>query len=121
MILHLYYDAMHIGDISEPFCHQGTWFGDFHERIDPMAGSLHKRLHEFIRFCRRWNSDGAAGIGGDASDFAPFSDLVTSQLWHTSHADDIPTKIDGAPNFWDEEISWVIPEQQTLADNARHP
>jgi hypothetical protein len=111
MILHLSYDTIPVGDISDPFCDQGTWFGDFHECIDPAAGPLHYRLHEFIRFCRHWNSECTAGTGGDASDFDQFSDLLKSQWWLTSPADGVPTRLDGPPNFWDDEISWVHPEQ----------
>ena len=119
MTLTLYYDAIHVGDISEPICHQGTWFGDFHECIDPSAGPLHSRLHEFIRFCRQWNTECAAGTGGDASDFDRFGDLVTSQLWRTSPAAGIPTRFDGAPNFYDDEISWLVSEHQTSAGSAQ--
>jgi hypothetical protein len=108
MNLQLYYDKILVGDAIDVFCHQGTWFGRFESRLDLGADIIHKRLHDFIVFCEDWHKRLAAGIGGDASEFDQFRDLLTSGLWLTLSSDAAISKIYQAPSFTGGELSWRI-------------
>jgi len=108
MNLQLHYDKIYVGDITDAFCDQATWLGRFQSRLDSGADILQKRLHDFIVFCEDWHKRLAAGIGGDASEFDQFRDLLTSGLWFTLSSDAAVSKIDQAPSFTGGELSWRI-------------
>jgi hypothetical protein len=108
MNLQLYYDKILVGDIIDAFCDQATWFGSFQSRLDLGADILQMRLHDFIVFCEDWHKRLADGIGGDASEFDQFRDVLTSGLWFIHASDAAVSKIDQAPSFTGGELSWRL-------------
>lgn len=100
--MRLFYDSTLVGEISDAFTDQGTWFGTFRQKL----GDQGERLREFIDFCKAWHERLGAGEGGDASDFDNFGEVVTSGLWKVESNDGTVVTIEGCPVFIEDEITW---------------
>ena len=103
----LYYDSVLVGEVAEPFEHQGTWFGSFTSRL-PLDGSeMQQRLAEFVAFCERWHQRLKAGDDPDAAEFDAFGPIVQSGRWRVVDERGMGTAIDQAPVFVEGKVSWV--------------
>ena len=108
MNLQLNYDDVPVGEIADPFYHQGTWFGCLHQIVAAQDGPLARRICDFIAFCREWSARIAVKAPCEASEFDQYSDVVQSGGWFTRDADGTIAKIEEAPVFTNGEISWRL-------------
>jgi hypothetical protein len=108
----LYYDSVLVGEIADPFEHQGTWFGTFISRLSPTGSETQRRLAEFIAFSERWHERLKAGGDPDAAEFDEFGPIVRSGGWQVVDERGERTAVDQAPVFVDGEVSWVCPESR---------
>jgi hypothetical protein len=105
-LLRLRYGPVSVGNIADPFVHQGTWFGSFRPSVDDEDSPIAEQVREFVGFCKRWHDRLASGEDVNASDFDRFTDMLTSGLWATEGQDGIASVVDQAPVFSGDEISW---------------
>lgn len=108
----LYYDSVLVGEIAEPFEHQGTWFGSFTSRLPTGGSEMQRRLAEFIAFCERWHKRLKAGDDPDAAEFDQFGPIVRSGHWQVVGEQGERIAVDQAPMFVESEVSWVCQESQ---------
>jgi hypothetical protein len=104
--LELRYGSVLVGQIEEPFCHQGAWFWLFHPTVVAESGCQERRLYEFIRFCEEWHRRLENGAGPDASEFNTYRDVIQSNLWHTTSNDGAVARFNEAPVFASGDVSW---------------
>jgi hypothetical protein len=116
--LELRYGLILVGEIADPFLHQNTWFGSFRQRVSQECGSTEQRLCEFISFCNDWDARNNRGDDADASEFEQFDDVLNSGLWYTRTNDGAVSRIDQAPFFSGDEISWQTPESPDAEPSA---
>ena len=103
--MQLFYNNIVVGEITDAFEHQGTWFGTFECLLKADGEPTSEQLGEFIEFCRDW----FARAGADGSEFDRFGDIVFSSKWSVEKAG-VKVKIVDAPMFLDGlrgEISWI--------------
>jgi hypothetical protein len=105
----LLFDHIVVGEITNAFDHQGTWFGEFSCVLPEHGDDATRRLREFIIFCQDWfarcNSDESA----NASEFDQFGDLVTAGKWQIRTREGYLVTLESAPMFIDGlqgEITW---------------
>lgn len=103
--LHLRYESIEVGLISDPFFSNGTWFGVFCETLKPETGPTKKRLHEFILFSEDWHAREKTDLSADADEWDAFADL--SDRWQTVSADGVTTAICDIPVFVEREVTWA--------------
>jgi hypothetical protein len=97
-----------IGQITEVFEHQGTWFGAFRPAFFAAPGPLERRLCEFMAFSEDFNARAAAAQNTDSSEFDRYDDILTSGLWRVLAPSGAISKIRDAPNFLrNGEVSWI--------------
>jgi hypothetical protein len=108
----LYYDSVLVGDVAEPFEHQGTWFGTFTSHLPPAGSETQLRLAEFIAFCERWHERLKAGDDPDAREFDAFGPILKSGNWRVEDERGERMAIEQAPVFVEGEVSWVCPESR---------
>jgi hypothetical protein len=99
MDLQLYYGPLLVGDLTEVFEHQGTWFGTFRPAFSAPRGLLDGRICEFIAFCEEFNARAEAGQDHDAAEFDSFDDLLSSGLWRVIAPGGTVSEIKDAPNW----------------------
>ena len=112
----LYYDSVLVGEIADPFEHQGTWFGAFTSRLPAGGSELQRRLAQFITFCERWHHRLNAGDDPDAAEFDEFGPIVRSGRWQVVGERDEGVSVDQAPVFVEGEVSWVCQEPRPTGD-----
>jgi len=95
-----------VGIIYDSFCSDETWFGTFVLELRPGEGEQQDRIIGFIAFCRAWNRK-ALEQDADAAEFDDYRELTTSGPWRVTHANGVATRIEVAPNFYDDEVSWM--------------
>ena len=103
----LYYDSVLVGEIADPFEHQGTWFGNFTSQLPPAGTETQRRLMEFIAFCERWHQRLKAGDDPGASEFDAFGKVVRSDLWAVVDERGKRVPVDQWPVFVEGEVSWA--------------
>ena len=103
----LYYDSFLVGEIADPFEHQGTWFGAFTSRLPPAGSDIERRLADFVEFCERWHQRLKSGHDPDAAKFDSFGPIVRSGLWQVVDERGDRVAVDHAPVFVGGEVSWV--------------
>jgi hypothetical protein len=102
----LCYDSVLVGEIADPFEHQGTWFGNFTSRLPADGNETQRRLADFIAFCERWHQRLKAGDDPDAGEFDAFG-LVRPDLWEVVDEGGDRVAIDQWPLFVEGEVSWT--------------
>ena len=105
MVLQLYFGQVLVGTVMDPFYSDETWGGSFNQAVSSETGQR-ERLYKFIAFCKGWHVRLDASENPDASEFAQFGDLLKSDLWYTMSGDARRLVLDGAPVFYDDQISW---------------
>ena len=105
-LLRLRYGAIVVGEITDPFRDQNTWFGFFRHTVATPSHPTQQRLSDYIAFCKEWHVGIDLGEDVDASDFDRFGDVTTSGLWSTEAPDGTLREIHGAPVFYDGEVTW---------------
>jgi hypothetical protein len=106
--LKLEYGPLVVGDVTDVFEHQGTWFGTFRPAISAARGPVEFRICEFIDFSKDFNARAAEDEDTDAKEFDRFDDLLSSGSWRVRDPSGAITEIKHAPNFLGgEEISWI--------------
>jgi hypothetical protein len=103
----LYYDSVLVGEIADPFEHQGTWFGNFTSQLPAAGTETQRRLTDFIAFCERWHQRLKAGDDPDASEFDAFGEVVRSDLWAVVDERGERVPVDEWPVFVEGEVSWA--------------
>ena len=104
-----------VGEVSDPFEHQGTWFATFRalENIE------NDDVAPFIHFCQDWTKRIAEGKA-DPAEFERCSALLAPGLWSLAEDSGLITKI-GTPTFLDGtsgEVSWV--PDTTISTSLEH-
>ena len=108
MDVQLEYGPLVVGEITDVFEHQGTWFGAFCSAFSDARGPLERRICEFIDFSKDFNARAAADEDTDPAEFDRFDDVVCSGSWRVRDPSGAITEIKHAPNFLGgEEISWI--------------
>ena len=107
--LTLLYGTLTVGRISNSFCTDAIWYGDFEPTIKPADGELPKRLLDFIAFCKDWNERARNASGADAAEFDLYDDVIKSGLWATEAPVGERQRILDAPVFFHNgELSWRV-------------
>jgi hypothetical protein len=104
MNLELYYGSSHIGQIEDAFWSDDTGFGVFRPSLIGEAATI-ERIRAFIAFSEEWHEKLKTGNPQDASEFDSFSDIHSSDQWHTISPDGSVTHIN-APAFIQGEVTW---------------
>ncbi len=119
MDLQLDHGPIVVGDITEVFEHQGTWFGTFRPAFSVPGVPLERRIREFIEFCKDFTARAASDQDHDAAEFDRFDDLVSSGTWRVRDPSGAITEIKHAPNFLGgDEISWITVELCPRCDSG---
>ncbi len=116
MKLLLLFNNVVVGEIADPFEHQGTQFGSFQCSLPAEGDKTAKRLRAFIEFCKDWFERSGSDAGADASEFDQYPDVVTSGKWTVRKPGGDLWKLLDAPMFHDGlkgEISWLEERQHT--------
>jgi hypothetical protein len=116
--LTLQYADIAVGDLTEVFVSDATWYGDFRQTLTSPSNAKEQRILEYIAFCKDWDARSYAEADADASEFDQFSDLLSSGLWRTQSPDGTIGEISHAPIFRKEEISWVYLPSKSGEQNA---
>ena len=118
MLLQLRRGSSVLGSIAHSYFSDRTWYGTFHEGAVSNEPSLfedrevildatsHQRLRDFIAFSRDWHVRLAGDGNLDASEFDQFEDVVKSRFWQIIFPGGRRLELDGAPVFFDNEITW---------------
>jgi hypothetical protein len=108
MELQLCYGPIVVGNLTDVFEHQGTWFGTFRAALSADIDPTECRICEFITFCERFDALAGAGADPDPAGFDRFGDLLSSGLWRVLAPGTDVSIIRDAPNFLGGgEISWI--------------
>jgi hypothetical protein len=108
--LQLWYGDVLVADLVDLFPHQGTWFAEYRQIVEPQNGSLFGRLSDYIQFCEHWHERLNKEGNPDPSEFDQYSDLIGSSMWRVPCPDGSELRTDGAPVFTNGEVSWNHPE-----------
>ena len=105
--LNLYYGRVLVGEITDPFQDQRTWFGYFTSRLPQNGNETQRRLAEFVTFCERWHARLKSGDNPDANEFDAFGEVVRSGLWEIEDGRGGRSAVEGWPVFIDGEVTWA--------------
>jgi len=108
----LFYGSVVVGEITDYFEHQGTWFGSFRAGLPVSCDPTTERLREFIEFCKDWYARSGSESGADVSEFDRFQDIVACGSWSTRTEGEVFSVLD-APMFaggFCGLISWAVSE-----------
>jgi hypothetical protein len=95
-----------VGEVTEPFCSDDTWFGGFTLVAYPAVSAIPARLCEFVEFSRSWHARIKSGLEPEGSEFDRFKDLLSSGLWRVELPNGDAQEIAEAPVFVEDEVSW---------------
>jgi hypothetical protein len=119
MDLQLYYGPILVGEVSDVFDHQGTWFGTLRPALSADRDPTERRICEFITFCEDFYARCREDRDADASEYDRFSDLFTPGSWRVQAPDGTASEIRDAPNFiGGGEISWIDASSVATADTV---
>jgi hypothetical protein len=107
--LQLYYGRIRVGEITNIFPADETWYGKFTASITREDGPLYARILDYIEFCRNWNEQVKSNPSEppEASDFEKFADMISTDDWSVKSVEGDRFRILDAPNFFeDRQISW---------------
>jgi hypothetical protein len=107
----LLFEGTIVGEIVDPFEHQGTWFGTFRCMLAADGDEMSLRVRAFIEFCQDWYVRSEGDYVADASEFDRFRDVVTSGKWRIQNEGGSCSQVADAPVFADGlhgQISWVL-------------
>jgi hypothetical protein len=107
--LELYYGKIRIGEITDSFSTDETWYGRFAGLSTQNESPIYVRIMNFIDFCRDWNVRVKRDTANppDASEFDKFADLVSTDNWSVKSPSGSGYKLVEAPNFFENgEITW---------------
>lgn len=105
----LWYAGQVVGQITDVFFSDHTWFGSFHSSVAKDGQRVTARVIQFIEFCRDWNSrvESNPHDPPDPAEFDQYSDLLKSGLWSVKSAQGDVWQINEAPVFSrDGDVSW---------------
>ena len=106
-MMELRYGQIPVGTITGEFLSDGTWFGRFHEVVDPGASPVHQRLHDYISFSVEWHERLRSNLPAEATEFDQFGEMISSRVWQTLASDGSVSLIADAPVFVQDEVTWT--------------
>src|SRR5262245_26560713 len=95
----LWHERVLIGQITDPYYSDYTWWGVLKRIAQPDDGELATLLLSFIDFCEDWNERTRMNPTNPpgAAEFDLYDDLLKSGLWVASNAQGEQQQIDIAP------------------------
>ena len=107
--MQLRFGSIAVGDITDAFENDGTWFGKIRWTLPIDDVPTSQRLQEFAEFCKDWFARCGSSRSADAGEFDRFDEVVSSGNWIIEDTDGI-YRLENAPMFADGtngEISWI--------------
>jgi len=109
--LTLWYDNVLIGQVTDTYYSDRTWWGILKRIAHPSDGELAHRVLSFIDFCEDWNERTGKNPADppSAAEFDQYSDVLKSGLWSIRNAEGERNRIGTAPLFYaGGEFCWRL-------------
>lgn len=103
-MMKLVFRSLTIGEVSDAFFSDQTWYGEFVADPSLAAHPVGKRVLEFKDFCEDWNKREIDNSDAppDAAEFDRFHDLTESNEWFLKNEEDAAVYHIIAPVFFSE-------------------
>jgi hypothetical protein len=100
--MRLLFGRLRVGEISNPFFSDQTWYGDFLPAPSIGTDAVGQRILAYKTFCEGWNERVHANPDSppDASEFDEYLDLTASAEWQILDEDGVTSHHVGCPVFF---------------------